>query len=134
MTRLAFALPLLAAVAACSADDRPFERSPRAADRLASALEGYAPSETKKCIPDTRFPDIEAIDEKAILFKQGRTIWLQTPDFGCARIGSPGYALVTESRTGQMCAGDTAKILDTATGMIAGTCAFGEFTKYEKAD
>ena len=75
----------------------------------------------------------EPLDNGAMAFRRGSQIYVSTFEGGgCDRVGSLGYALVTRPRGGSMCSGDFAKVMDTSTGMIVGSCSLGSFVPYSK--
>lgn len=134
MTRLAPAFALAGILAAC-APTQPYEMSERDSAKLQEALADRTAGEAERCLPlaSTRNPQV--IDEKHILFKQGRTTWLNQTNMRCPLLDNIGYVMVLEPTVGtQICRGDVAKIMDSATGGIMGACALGDFVPYRTAE
>ena len=134
MTRLAPALALAGVLAAC-APAQPYEMSERDSAKLQEALADRTAGEAERCLPlaSTRNPQV--IDEKHILFKQGRTTWLNQTNMRCPLLDNIGYVMVLEPTVGtQICRGDVAKIMDSSTGGIMGACALGDFVPYRTAE
>lgn len=136
MRRLAPLAPIVATglLAAC-AQPQPYEMTERDASRLQEALAGKTAGAPKDCLPLTSARNPEIIDGGHILYKQGRTTWLNTPEMRCPLVGGSGYVLVLEPFGGsRICDGDIAKVLDTSTGAIVGACSLGKFVPYTETD
>jgi len=74
---------------------------------------------------------MRVIDEKTIAFRDGpaRTVVAHTT--GCNNLDGPSYALVTHLvGTADLCTGDIARVVDTATGSVVGSCSFSDFTPF----
>lgn len=127
-------LGLAAAVlAACSTTPVQETRSPRAQKELADALAGRVPGKPVTCLPSHRSNDMQIIDDWTILFKDGRTIYVQNPRGGCPGIGSRRNVLVTRLfGTNQLCSGDISHLFDPTSGIGGGSCVFSEFVPYTK--
>jgi hypothetical protein len=72
------------------------------------------------------------IDDETIAFRDGtaRTYIAHMPG-GCGQLGSGYTALVTRQfGSPDLCHGDIARVVDTATGTTVGSCAFGDFQPY----
>lgn len=128
-------LGLLAAVTLASCSTTPVQevRSPRAERELAEALAGRVAGAPVSCIPNYRADDMHIIDDFTILFKDGRTVYLQSPRGGCNGIGSRRNVLVTRLwGTNQLCSGDISHLVDLTSGIGGGSCVFSEFVPYTK--
>lgn len=129
---------LLAAVSSallgsCTSTPVQEVRSPKAQRELADALAGRTPEPAVRCIPNYRSNDMQVIDDYTILFRNGRTTYVQNPRGGCRGLGIGGYTLVTRQfGTSQLCDGDINHLTDLRTGMIGGSCVFGPFVPYTK--
>ena len=76
---------------------------------------------------------MQIIDDWTILFRDGRTIYLQNPRGGCSGIGSRRNVLVTRLfGTNQLCSGDINHLFDPTSGIGGGACVFSEFVPYTK--
>lgn len=133
VTKSAATLALAAFLAGCAAD-QPYAMTERDATRLAEALGDKVAGEPRDCLNVDQLRNPQVIDEKHIVFRQGRTTWLNQPRMRCPMIDRVGRVLVLEPTVGtQICDGDIAKVLDTSTGTIMAACSFGEFVPYRSA-
>ena len=68
-----------------------------------------------------------------ILFRDGRTVYLQKPRGGCPGLGAAAYTLVTRPfGTTELCDGDISHTVDLVSGIQGGACVFGPFVPYTK--
>lgn len=121
-----------ATVGACAYDGGPPEpRSPQALQQLDRLLAGKVAGRPQTCLPNYRARDMTVIDENTVLFRDGATTWRAELPGGCMNLGRPGYALVTNQYGGEgLCSGQINRVVDTSTGILAGSCTFAEFTPY----
>ncbi|HXG80301.1 MAG TPA: hypothetical protein VNJ05_00710 [Sphingomicrobium sp.] len=120
-------------VGACSTAPTSQVQSPRAQSELAEALAGRTPGPAVRCIPSYRSNQMQVIDDYTILFRDGRTVYLQKPSGGCPGISSGGRTLVSRKfGTTDTCEGDINHIVDMPSGMHSGSCVFGPFVPYTK--
>lgn len=109
-------------------------RSPKAQRELASALAGRTPGKPVRCVPTFRANEVQIIDDWTILYRDGRTVYVQNPPGGCRGIGIGSYTLVTRQYgVRQFCEGDINQLVDLRTGFNGGACVFGPFVPYTKA-
>lgn len=136
MKRLASAMMMLAgaaAISSCSTATAQPERTAKESAELARALEGRTAGPAQHCIPNWRASNMQIVDDWTILFKDGRTVYVQNPRGGCTGIGNGRNTLVTRLwGTGQLCDGDISQLVDISTGMGGGACVFGPFVPYTK--
>ena len=117
----------------CSTAPVQETRSPKAARELASALAGRTAGPPVRCLPSYRTSQMQIIDDWTILFKDGRTVYVQNPQGGCRGIGNGGYTLVTRKfGTSDTCEGDINHLVDLRSGFGGGSCIYGPFTPYAK--
>jgi hypothetical protein len=91
------------------------------------------PVEQVSCLPSYRADNMQIIDDWTILFRDGRTIYVQNPRGGCPGIGSRRNILVNRVfGTNQLCSGDISHLLDPVSGIQGGACVFGDFVPYTK--
>ena len=122
-----------ALVASCSTAPAQEARSPKAQAELAEALAGRTAGPPVRCLPHYRTNDMQVIDDYTILFKDGRTTYVQNPHGGCPGIAFGNYTLVTRLvGTNQLCDGDIQRLVDLRTGMGGGSCVFSPFIPYKK--
>lgn len=127
---LAVAGSLLAA--SCTTPPQQVQ-SPKAQRELADALAGRTPGPPVRCIPSYRADQMQIVDDYTILFRDGRTVYLQKPRGGCPGIAIGGRTLVTRKfGTTDTCAGDINHIVDLTSGIGGGSCVFGPFVPYTK--
>lgn len=124
-------LLLTAALGACSTGPQPGP-SPKAQAHLQKLLAGKVPGKPIDCLPQYRANDMVVVDDNTVTYRDGRTVYVNHFQGGsCSQLGSGFYALVTKSFGGTgLCRGDIAQVLDTSSGMIVGSCAFGDFVPY----
>lgn len=107
--------------------------SPKAQRELADALAGRTPGPPLRCIPSYRSDQMQVIDDYTILFRDGRTVYLQKPPGGCIGLANGGRTLVTRKfGTSDTCEGDINHLVDLPSGIQAGTCVFGPFVPYTR--
>lgn len=122
-----------AAVASCSTTTAQEARDPKAQKHLDEELAGRTPGPAVRCLPSYRANDMQIIDDNTILFKDGRTIYVQNPHGGCPGIAFGNYTLVSRQYgINQMCDGDIQRLVDLRTGMGGGSCVFSPFIPYTK--
>jgi hypothetical protein len=120
------------ALAACSTAPAQQARSPRAADELAKALAGRVPGKPERCIYNDSSVETEVVDDWTILFRDGRTLYVQNPPGGCSGLGNRSRTLVTRPFGSQLCEGDINHLVDLGHAMGGPTCVFGPFIPYRK--
>lgn len=124
----------VAALASCSTTPAQEARSAGAQKELEKALAGRVPGKPVSCIASYRARDMQIIDDWTILFKDGRTVYVQNPRGGCPGIASHGNVLVNRPfGTTDLCSGDINRLIDSSTGIGGGACVFSEFVPYIKA-
>ena len=135
MRRLSPVVTIFAGLAAsCASTPVQESRSPKAERELADALTGRAAGQPVRCIPNYRTSEMHVIDDWTILFREGRTVYVQKPPSGCRGLGIGGYTLVTRPfGVNQVCEGDINQLVDLRTGFNGGACVFGPFVPYTKA-
>jgi hypothetical protein len=131
MRTLCLVLASAAAVGGC-ATAPPQPRSAAAEQQLQQLLAGKVAGPGRSCLPAYRSSDMVVIDDDTVLFKDGsRRVWRTEMRGPCTFLGSSSYALVTSSfGNGGPCAGEIAQLTDLTSGMVASTCAWGEFVPY----
>lgn len=132
-TKLIIGLASGAILASCTTAPAEVTRSPKAQRELAEALAGRVPGKPVTCLPSYRSDNMQIIDDWTILFRDGRTIYVQNPRGGCPGIGSRRNILVTRLfGTNQLCSGDISHLFDPTSGIGGGACVFSEFVPYTK--
>ena len=118
-------------LAACeSVDSQPQQRSASQQQSFDKALAGKVAGKPESCLPLQRSNDMVVIDDDTILYRDGRTTYVNKPLGGCNNLGNGSYALVTRSQGSQLCRGDIAQVTDMTTGVTVGSCALGDFVPF----
>jgi len=127
-------LSCAALLAGCSTAPAQITRTAEAQQELDKALAGRVAGAPVNCIPNYRASsDMHIIDDWTILFKDGRTIYVQNPRGGCRGIDSHNNILVTVLHgTTQLCSGDINHLVDPVSGIGGGACVFSQFVPYTK--
>ncbi|MEO7814234.1 MAG: hypothetical protein ABIR87_02185 [Sphingomicrobium sp.] len=122
-------------LAACqTADYQPAQRSARAQQTFDKALAGKVAGKPDNCLPLRRSNDMVVIDDDTIIYRDGRTTYVNKPLGSCTNLGNGSYALVTRSGNGSMlCRGDISSVVDATSGITVGSCALGDFVPYRPA-
>ena len=117
----------------CAAAMEPMARSERDQAIYDRALAGKAAGKVEQCLPLHRSRDMEVIDDHTILFRDGRTVYVNTTLGDCNNMSDDSYALVTRNVGPQLCRGDLATVTDASSGMTVGSCSLGDFVPYSPA-
>lgn len=129
---------VIAALAAMGASCAPNPEAQRKAaletqQELAKALAGRTAGKPQNCIPSYRSTQLEIIDDQTLLYRDGKTIYLQKPLSACNGLKNGSFTLVTKQYgINQYCRGDINEMVDLRTGMRGGACVFGDFVPYTK--
>jgi hypothetical protein len=115
---------------ACATASEPAQRSASAQRQYDNLLAGKVAGKAEKCLPTYRSNDMTIIDDNTILFRDGRTTYVNHPLGGCQSLGRSGSALVTRNIGPQLCRGDLATVMDNSSGMTLGACSLGDFVPY----
>ncbi len=115
---------------ACATASEPAQRSVKAQADYDRLLAGKVPGKAEKCLPTYRSNDMTVIDDDTILFRDGRTVYVNKPLGGCMNLDRSGSALVTRNIGPQLCRGDLATVVDNSSGMSLGACSLGDFVPY----
>jgi hypothetical protein len=100
--------------------------------RLASLIEGRVAGMPQSCI--TVFSDerLTVIDETAVVYDQGKVIWVARP--GDERSLRSDDILVVERTGSQLCKQDVVRTVDRTGGFLTGLVFLGDFVPYRRAD
>jgi hypothetical protein len=111
------------------AEERPPALTAKQQAALDKALEGKVAGKPQSCISLTQRADLQIISDDLLLYKAGRTVYLNRVNGSCSGL-SFGRTLVTNVWGSQLCRGDIARVADLQAGMITGSCALGDFVPY----
>ncbi len=121
-----------AGLAACSTATEPPMRSADAQAKYLRAIDGKVAGPTMNCLPSYSADDMQVIDDQTLVFRQSASrVVVANLNGSCDNLGVPGFALLTRQPGGSgMCSGDIAQVINTGSGMTAGSCVIGSFTPY----
>lgn len=131
MRLLIFATAAVGLAACATAMSQPEQRSAKAQATYDKLLAGKTAGRPAKCLPLQRSNDMVVIDDDTILYRNGRTTYVNKPLGSCNLLSRGSYALVTRSVGSQLCRGDIATVTDISSGMTVGSCALGDFVPYK---
>jgi hypothetical protein len=130
------AIPLLltaAVLTGCMTQPQPATRSAEAEAEFQKLLAGKVAGQPISCLPSYKRNEMVRIDDGTVAFKNGKTVYVNKLIGECSGLASGFYALVTNSSGPGLCRGDIARVTDVRTGMVAGSCAIGDFVPYKAA-
>lgn len=126
--------PIAAAFAAAALVASPSQAGERLSGeaKLAKMLEGRVAGEPRSCISTFVNKESTVIDETAVVYGRGRTIWVN-------RTAHPQDldrwdAMLVRQHGTQLCRQDIVTTFDTATGVYTGNVFLTEFVPYTRAD
>ncbi|QJU57083.1 hypothetical protein HL653_04130 [Sphingomonas sp. AP4-R1] len=100
--------------------------------KLQKMLQGYTAGKPASCLPLTPSMDSTKIEGIGLVYKRGRTLYVNRFDRGCPSLTN-FTSTVTRTPGSQLCRGDIVRIVDLVSGIEGGSCVMGDFTPYEKA-
>lgn len=121
-------------LSACETAPEPVSRTASDQQAYDKTLAGKVAGPATKCLPTYRSNDMTVIDEGTILFRDGRTTYVNNTLGRCNQLGRSGYAMVTRNVGPQLCRGDIATVTDTMSGMTVGSCSLGDFVPYRPSN
>lgn len=126
LTTSALALAGLAAFSAPAlAGDKPTGE-----EELAKLLEGRVAGEARSCISTFRANRLRIIDGTALVYDDGRTLWVNVPRNPEAL--DEDDVLVTYPTVSQLCRLDRVELRDRVGLWFSGALALGDFVPYRK--
>ncbi|HLL59849.1 MAG TPA: hypothetical protein VK391_08185, partial [Allosphingosinicella sp.] len=99
--------------------------------RLARALEGRVAGEPVNCISLRNIRSSQIIDDTAILYDAGRTIYVNRPREGRRSLNRHDV-LVTKTFSSQLCSIDVVHLYDSASRFQTGVVFLDEFVPYRR--
>lgn len=99
--------------------------------RIAKVLAGRVAGEPVDCIPQHQIQSTQIFDRTAILYKVGRTWYLNRPTSG-ANFLDRDDVLVTDTHSSDLCSIDIVRLLDSGSHFPSGTLGLGKFVPYKK--
>ena len=103
-------------------------------EKLAKMLEGRAAGEPQNCIRTMPNIEMDIIDKTAIVFKDGRTLWVnrtRTPE----TLDEDDVLVIRKfGSAGELCSNDSVTTQDRGTGMFNGVVFLGDFVPYRMVE
>lgn len=131
MSRL---IELAAAASACAMLAGPAlaeEAQTKGEKKLAKILEGRVAGEPENCIRTFPSGSLTIIDGTALVYKRGKTLWVNVPRNPKALDDSDG--LLTRTFGTRLCNTDIVTTFDRGAGFYTGNVFLGDFVPYTKA-
>lgn len=128
MRRLLLTLAALTALPLAGAQAKP--RIPPEA-QLARALEGRVAGKPVNCISLRQVQSSTIINDTAIIYDMGRTLYVNRPRAGASSLDSWDI-LVTRTFSDQLCSIDTVTLYDSGSHIPGGVVFLGDFVPYRR--
>jgi hypothetical protein len=111
----------------------PAQAGPRLSPeaRLAKEIEGRVAGEPVDCINLRSIRSSRIIDDTAIVYEVGSTIYVNRPRAGQESLDR-WDTMVTKTFGSQLCSIDTIKLVDSSSHMLTGIVFLGDFVPYKK--
>ena len=100
---------------------------------LTEALDGRVAGEPVDCIDLHRIRTTRIIDDTAILYDAGRTIYVNRPRAGADSLSRWDTAVVRLHQP-RLCSIDTIEMVDSSSRMLSGIIFLGEFVPYRREE
>ncbi|MFA6220074.1 MAG: hypothetical protein WC692_09900 [Erythrobacter sp.] len=129
---IAAAAALILLCAPASADEPAQEAMTKGEARLAKLLDGRVAGEPERCIRTFGTGNLTQIDGTALVYKQGRTVWVnrtRTPD----AIDDNEIMVIRRFDGTNLCRTDHITLVDRLSGMFSGILLLEDFVPYRKA-
>lgn len=123
---------LLAAAAPALGGQAPDRAADREAE-LARALEGRVAGEPVDCVDLRRVRSSRIINDTAILYDAGTTIYVNRPRSGAEALNR-NDTMVTNLHSSRLCSIDTVRMVDPMSRMMRGIVFLGEFVPYRRVE
>jgi len=133
--RVTTLLLAVAALASCTTAPEPTHRAADRQQELEKLLAGKVAQKPINCLPHWSSSDMRVIDDETIAYRDGgRRTYVTHMNGVCSNLSTGSAALLTKLYgSSDLCRGDIAHVVDTATGMTIGSCSYGDFTPYVTA-
>ena len=122
---------IIASLLAVVALAAPAAAAPRLSPdaELARLLEGRVAGEPRSCISFTGSRSSQIIDGTALVYRDGRTLWVNRPRSGAESLRDDDV-LLTRLYGSQLCRVDSVQLLDRTSGFQRGFVVLGDFVPY----
>ncbi|MFZ1743303.1 MAG: hypothetical protein WAT93_10635 [Pontixanthobacter sp.] len=121
----------LALATSAGAEDQTAQQS-KGQIRLAKMLAGRVAGEPQSCIPMNSSTDLTVIDKTALVYKSGRTLYVNITH-SPASIDDNDTLVRRTSNPSRLCSTDIITAVGSS-GFYSGNVSLGEFVPYRKAD
>jgi hypothetical protein len=111
----------------------PALANPDGEAQLERALEGRVAGTPVDCISMSRMSSSQIIDDTAILYRVGSTIYVNRPRAGTEQLNRFDTMVNRLTGSNQLCSIDTVRTVDLTTGVPRGVILLGEFVPYRRA-
>ena len=101
--------------------------------RLAKMLEGRVAGEPQSCISMLPNTDVTVIDGTAIVYRTGRTLYVNVPRNADA-LDNRDTMVRRTSTASQLCNTDIITTIDSQNGIYTGNISLSQFVPYRKAE
>ena len=101
-------------------------------ERLAKLIEGRTAGEARDCIPTSANQSFTVLDKTAIVYKQGRRVWVNRTK-NPRDLDDDDIMVVRKFGSSNLCRTDMITMIDRASGMFSGAVFLEDFVPYEKA-
>ena len=101
--------------------------------QLAEALDGRVAGEPVDCIDLHRIRNTRIINDTAILYDAGRTIYVNRPRAGADSLDR-WDTIVTRLHSPRLCSIDTVQMIDPNSRILSGIVFLGEFVPYRREE
>lgn len=130
--RMAIAIGALALGCGAASADTQSKAQARADRELGKALEGRVAGKPQDCISATGADGPQIIDQRTVLYRQGRNVWRNDLPDSCPGLDDDDL-LVIELWGSQICRNDRFRVHDRVSTIPGPSCRLGSFTPYAKA-
>ena len=127
--RLALATAALGLLAAPAVQADDHKEMTKGEAKLAKMLEGRVAGEPESCITTIGSRSMQRIDDTALVYKSGKTIWVndtKTPE----SIDDGDYLVIRKFSGSQLCRTDQVTTRDRASNMFSGVIFLDDFIPY----
>lgn len=126
------ALALLTGVLVSTAAVAPAAPRLSPDERLARAIEGRVAGEPVDCIDLRRVRSTKIIEDQAIVYDTGSTVYVNRPTSGAEDLNDRDTQVVKPFGS-RLCSVDVVRMVDLPSGMPTGLVFLGEFVPYKRA-
>jgi hypothetical protein len=120
-------LPLLILPGACAASGTESESRDQAA--LARELADRTAGRAESCVPATQAQSLQGVDRRTIVYRSGRTVWVNRLDADCPGL-DPTNILIVEANGSQYCRGDRVRSLEPHSTIPGPFCVLRDWVPY----